>query len=357
MNVSDNAEAQPVPPPERVWPAVSVIMPVLNEERHLAEAVSGVMAQDYPGELELVLALGPSTDRTDQIARGLAEDDPRVRLVANPAGLTPAGLNAALGAAAHGIVVRVDGHGVLCDGYVRTAVEALEQTGAANVGGIMHAEGLTDFERAVARAYTSRLGLGGGRFHVGGQPGPADTVYLGAFRRDVLDELGGFDEHFQRAQDWELNHRIRAAGHTVWFTPELTVSYRPRPDLRSLARQFLKTGQWRREVVRRYPDTAGMRYLAAPVVTVAVVAGTAAGVAGLAGGPGWLALGWLAPAGYAAGVVVAGLAIGGGLPARARAWLPPVLATMHLTWGSGFVVGAHFARRGRLRATAGRAGT
>ncbi|WP_051426662.1 glycosyltransferase family 2 protein [Jiangella gansuensis] len=345
MNAADPTRTPPAG--DRAWPAVSVIMPVLDEERHLAEAVAGVLAQEYPGELELVLALGPSRDGTDEIARELAAADPRVRLVANPAGRTPAGLNAALGVARHGIVVRVDGHGVLSDSYIRTAVETLEKTGAANVGGIMHAEGQTDFERAVAWAYTSPFGLGGGRFHVGGEAGPADTVYLGVFRREVLDQLGGFDEHFRRAQDWELNYRIRAAGHTVWFTPELTVSYRPRPHLRALAKQFFKTGQWRREVVRRYTDTASVRYLAAPAVTVAVAAGTVAGVAALVGAPGWLLLGWLAPAGYASGVTGAALLAGRGLPAGARLRLPAVLATMHLTWGAGFIAGSRDAARSR----------
>lgn len=332
---------------QREWPAVSVIMPVRDEERHLAEAVAGVLSQDYPGELELVLAVGPSRDRTGEIAAELAGRDPRTRLVDNPAGKTPTGLNAAVAAARHGIIVRVDGHGVLSDGYVRTAVEALEQTGAANVGGIMHAEGTTDFERAVARAYCSRLGLGGGRFHVGGPAGPADTVYLGVFRRDVLERLGGYDEHFVRAQDWELNYRIRQAGDRVWFTPGLSVRYRPRASLPALARQFLRTGQWRREVVRKYPDTASVRYLAAPAVFVAVTAGTVAGLAAVLGAPSWLGLGWLAPAGYAAGIVVAGAAMGRGLPVRARAWLPAVLATVHLSWGVGFITGAREAAKSR----------
>ncbi|AYY15220.1 glycosyltransferase family 2 protein [Actinobacteria bacterium YIM 96077] len=325
--------------PTSEWPGVSVIMPVRNEERHLAEAVAGVLAQEYPGELELVVAVGPSDDRTAEIARRLAAEDTRVRLVENPGGTTPAGLNMAISAARHGIVVRVDGHGILSDGYVRRSVEVLEETGAANVGGIMHAEGTTGFERAVAFAYCSKLGLGGGRFHVGGPPGPADTVYLGAFRRDVLDRLGGYDEHFIRAQDWELNYRIRAAGEQVWFTPDLKVSYRPRSSLRALARQFLRTGQWRREVVRKYPDTATARYLAPPVLAVAVASGTAAGVAALLGAWSWLALGWILPAGYVAGVVAAGLVVGRRLPGRARAWLPAVLATIHLSWGAGFLMG------------------
>ncbi|NEE04080.1 glycosyltransferase family 2 protein [Phytoactinopolyspora halotolerans] len=336
---------------EQAWPGVSVIMPVRDEERHLADAVAGVLAQRYPGELEVILAVGPSVDRTAEVAAELAGADPRIRLVDNPAGKTPAGLNAGLDAARHGIVVRVDGHGILSPGYIHRAVEVLRETGAANVGGIMHAEGTTDFERAVARAYCSKLGLGGGRFHVGGPAGPADTVYLGVFRKEVLDRLGGFDEHFVRAQDWELNYRIRGAGERVWFTPDLKVTYRPRPNLKTLARQFLRTGQWRREVVRTYPETASLRYLAAPAVVVAVVLGSAAGVAAAAGAPGWLALGWLAPAGYGAGVVLGGLAVGRGLPARAQAWLPTVLATIHMSWGVGFLTGAR--RQGRSTSRSG----
>ncbi|MGN6523387.1 MAG: glycosyltransferase, partial [Actinomycetes bacterium] len=124
-----------------VWPPVSVIMPVLEEETHLAEAVARVLAQDYPGELEVVLAVGPSRDRTEAIAAELAAADERVRVVPNPTGATPSGLNAALRASRHSIVVRVDGHGLLSDGYIRSAVRLLEDTGAANVGGTMAAEG------------------------------------------------------------------------------------------------------------------------------------------------------------------------------------------------------------------------
>jgi glycosyltransferase involved in cell wall biosynthesis len=336
----------------RDWPPVSVIMPVRDEERHLAEAVAHVLDQDYPGDVEVVLAVGPSRDRTAEIAAQLSAADRRVRTVDNPTGRTPSGLNAAIDTARHGIIVRVDGHGLLSPGYIRRAVEVLDQTGAANVGGIMQAEGETDFGRAVARAMTSPLGIGGARFHLGGEAGPADTVYLGVFRREVLERLGGYDEHFVRAQDWELNYRIRHAGETVWFTPDLVVTYRPRHSLGALARQFFRTGQWRREVIRRYPDTASPRYLAAPVVTAGVVVGAATGLVAAAGGPRWLALGWLAPAGYTIGILVASLAEARGLPPRARVWLPAVLATMHTSWGLGFVVGSRAATHGGDTTTA-----
>lgn len=324
-------------------------MPVRDEERHLRDAVGRVLAQDYPGVMEVVLAVGPSGDRTAEMAAALAVGDPRVRVVANPSGVTPAGLNAALRASVHPVVVRVDGHGLLSDGYVTRAVRELVRTGAANVGGVMHAVGTTDFERAVARAMTSRLGIGGAVFHTGGTAGPADSVYLGVFRRDVLDALGGFDEHYRRAQDWELNLRIRRSGHTVWFDPELSVTYRPRSGWRALGRQFAGSGRWRRELVRRHPETASARYLAPPVVTAAVAGGLAAGLAGVVVGrlaaPGsgparasrvgrWALA---APGAYAAGVVTAAAASSRGLPWRARLALPGVLAIMHLTWGAGFL--------------------
>jgi succinoglycan biosynthesis protein ExoA len=324
---------------EHNWPPVSVVMPVRNEARDLVESVEQILSQEYGGELEVVLAVAPSTDGTEPIADELAAADPRVQVVPNPAGRTPAGLNAAIRTARHDVIVRVDGHGILTPGYVTRAVQLLESTGAANVGGVMLAVGQTGFEQAVAHAYRAKVGLGGGQFHVGGEEGPADSVYLGVFRRKVLEDLGGFDEHFHRAQDWELNHRIRSSGGIVWFSPDLGVTYRPRSSWVDLVQQFFHTGRWRREVIRQHPETVSLRYLAPPTVTAAVLAGAAAGTVGSVVGISVLRWGWLAPLGYGTGVVAASLHGTRALPWRARAWLPAVLATVHLSWGSGFLFG------------------
>jgi succinoglycan biosynthesis protein ExoA len=311
------------------WPAVSVVVPVLNEERHLAEAVERILGQDYPGELEIVLALGPSKDRTDGVAAELAARDRRVRTVRNPSGRTPSGLNAAIRASSSPVVVRVDGHGLLNPGYIRTAVRLLMQTGAANVGGVMAAEGVTHFTKAVAAAMTSVFGVGGARFHTGGEAGESDTVYLGVFRRDVLERLGGYDESFLRAQDWELNHRIRSSGGVVWFSPELSVTYRPRSSLLALGKQYFHYGRWRRVVMRQHPGTANARYLAPPATVVACVVGVVAAPLSA-----WTLV---IPAGYGAGIVGASVLIGRGLPLRAKLVLPAVLGTMHWSWGIGFL--------------------
>lgn len=333
MNANPTTDPAGAPP----WPSVSVIMPVLNEERHLAEAVRHILAQDYPGPLELVIALGPSKDRTDEIAAGLAAADPRVRTVPSPTGRTPSSLNAAIAASSHEIVLRVDGHGLLAPGYIRTAARLLAETGADNVGGVMHAEGETAFERAVAVAMTSKLGVGNAKFHTGGAAGPAETVYLGVFRRTVLEKLGGYDEAFIRAQDWELNHRLRQAGGLVYFSPELHVTYRPRPDLGALAKQYLYYGRWRRVVMRTHAGTVSARYLAPPAALLAVAAGLALGLAGLVTGLPALLIGWLIPVGYVVGIAAGAALESRGLRPGVRARLPLVLATMHFAWGWGFL--------------------
>ncbi|SNC71452.1 Glycosyl transferase family 2 [Kytococcus aerolatus] len=309
--------------------AISVIMPVLDEEAEIEASVRAVLAQEVPGELEVVLAVGPSTDDTLAIAHRIAARDDRVQVIDNPSGRTPDGLNAALAVARHPVVVRVDAHGELSPGYLRTAVEVLERTGAANVGGIMHAVGRTAFERAVAVAMGSPLGVGGARFHTGGGEGPSDTVYLGCFRREWLDRVGGYDAHFDRAQDWEMNWRIRQAGGVVWFTPDLRVTYRPRGSLRALARQYRDYGRWRRVVAAVHEGSINLRYLAPPTALVGVVAGTVLGAA-------WRPA-LLAPGGYLTGVVLGGLWEARHEEPAVAARVPLVIGTMHMSWGWGFL--------------------
>ena len=315
------------------WPAVSVIMPVLNEEAYLQAAVSAILQQQYDGPLHIVLALGPSSDRTDEVAQSLAAADPRITLVANPSGKTADALNAAIKASHDEFIVRVDAHTELSADYIATAIETIQRTNADNVGGIMDAVGHTAFEQAVAAAMKSPFGVGAASFHTGGGEGPADTVYLGVFKRSAIDRVGGYDPHFVRAQDWEMNHRIRETGGTVWFNPALKVAYRPRPNIKKLAKQYFEYGTWRREVMRTHPETvsrkSALRYFAPP----AAVLGTLFGA--LLVFLGW-SIGWLPIIGYAAIEVMASLLL---FTKAQRGWfyVPIVLLTMHWSWGIGFL--------------------
>ena len=249
-------------------PAVSVVLPVLNEELYLANAVHSILSQDYAGTLEIILALGPSTDKTDEIAKGLAASDSRISLVSNPSGRTATGLNAAVNKSKNPVIVRVDAHSELQKNYISLAIEVMKTSGAVNVGGVMGAEGKSPFEKSVAAAMRSPLGVGASRFHTGGEAGYVDTVYLGVFIRSAVIAVGGFDERFIRAQDWELNYRLRQAGGTIFFDPRLHVTYRPRSTVKALAKQYFEYGRWRRVVSRRHQGTINYRYLAPPFALV-----------------------------------------------------------------------------------------
>lgn len=319
-------------------PPVSYVMPVLNEVAHLEQAVESVLGQAYAGRKEIVLALGPSTDGTNGLAHALAAEDPRIVLVDNPGTDIPLGMNLAIDAAHHDIIVRVDAHSVLPQDYTTRVVAALERTGAANVGGVMRATGRSPLQRAVARAYNSPLGLGGGAYHGGSVEGPAESAYLGTFRRAVLREVGGYDPTLKRAEDYELNQRIIAAGHDVWFLPDLEVTYFPRASWEALAKQMWATGAWRGELVRRV-RRSGVRYLVPPALVLGLGGGLGCGAAVAAGAPGWFLLGLVPTAAYAVFLAAAATV---GLRSRRPADIAlnvGVLATMHVSWGAGFLKG------------------
>ena len=322
---------------------VSYVMPVLNDVTHVKAAVLSLLEQDYAGPFEVAIAVGPSIDGTNELVEELSRADRRIRVLANPVGSTPAGLNIAIAATTYPVVVRVDAHSVLPRDYARIAVETITRTGADNVGGIMDAQGTSAFERAVARAYGSKVGLGGTPHHVGGAEGPADTVYLGVFRREPLERVGMFDERIKRGQDWELNRRLRAAGGVVWFTPELRVTYRPRPSLSALARQFFSTGLWRGELTRRFPSANTLRYFAPPVMVLGVAVGVVLGLIGLIqvslGGSALLTLGWAIPVLYALLVLAATIVVARRDGVRSQLWFLVVLPCIHFCWGVGFVLG------------------
>ena len=309
-------------------PGVSVVLPILNEERYLEGAISGILAQKFDGPLEVILALGPSHDKTNEIASALANKDSRIVLVDNPSGRTAAALNQAIGQSQYSIICRIDGHAEIAPTYISRAVKVMNETGAVNVGGVMAASGYGTFEQAVATAMRSPLGVGAARFHTGGKAGPADTVYLGVFSKAALLGVGGYDERFTRAQDWELNFRLRQAGGIIWFDPDLVVTYRPRPNLRALTKQYFEYGRWRRVVIRSHKGTVNFRYLAPPAAVVLSILSIVLGAT-------LNSIFYLPFALYLLGILVGSFMIGKNV--REKIALPAILATMHFSWGIGFL--------------------
>ena len=326
---------------------MSVIIPARNAEATLPGTLDAVLDQDYPGDIEAIVADGSDTTATEELLR---RRYPRVRVVPNPDRSIPAGLNRALKVARHSIVARCDAHAVLPPGHVSRAVQTLHRTGAANVGGCQNPVGFTRFERAVALATSTPLGAGDARYRLGGPEGPTDTVFPGVFRRDALDAVGGYDKGLLANEDYELNWRLREHGETVWFDPRLAVDYRPRGNFRALARQYFRYGRWKRVVLGRHPRSWRFRQLAAPALLLALAASAALAAAGM------IATAFV-PGAAVAGVALLGLAapgplgyllvlLGGsamvGLRRRCPEALlmPAVLATIHLAWALGFFAGA-----------------
>lgn len=311
-----------------IAPSVSVILPILNEESDLENCISAILQQDYDGEIEVILALGPSTDSTDTIAQHLASKDKRVKLVKNPTGLTAAGLNLAIAQSSYEIICRIDGHAEISKTYIKSAVSIMKETGAVNVGGIMFADSDQGLQRTIAQAMRSKLGVGPSKFHTGGGAGKSETVYLGTFKKSAILAAGGFDERFIRAQDWELNHRIQKRGGLIWFDPRLVVTYRPRKTLSKLAKQYFQYGRWRRVITRTHPNTSSLRYLAPPFALLVNLISLIAGI--------FISPLFLMPL----FVYIFTLIIGGFLIGRTitdKFFLPLVFATMHMSWGAGFI--------------------
>ena len=319
------------------FPSVTVIMPVRNEQAHLAGAVESVLSQNYPGNLEITLAIGPSIDQTFIVAKELAAKYPNIKLIENPKGLTTSGLNLAIALSTSDVIIRVDAHSELSPNYIARGVEILAETESVLVGGVMSAVGKTALQKAVAFGYGSRFGLGGGSYHVGGKAGEAESAYLGIFDAKALKKVGGYDEKIIRGEDWDLAQRLKASGGKVWFSPELVVKYWPRSNIKALAWQFYSTGIWRGDLTRRAPGKASIRYFLPPLALLLLVGLVVLASLGVIG-----ELDLIIPIALYLLVLAFASATAKQLGILDRLAIFVALPVMHLSWASGFWIGFAF---------------
>ena len=297
-----------------------MVIPALNAAGTIPEALESVTRQTYRNIIEVIVAAGD-----DETA---AAADNSAVVIHNPSGKTPTGLNLAIANSKGEVIVRCDAHSRLPPDYVTTAVETLTRTKAAVVGGMQVPTAETAWEKAIATAMSSPLGAGDARYRTGGAAGPVETVYLGVFRRESVDRVGGFDEEFIRNQDYELNHRLIEDGGMVWFDPNLKVEYRPRSSLSSLARQYFEYGTSKRRFSRKHPNSLRWRQLLPPILVLLLTASLVVSL--------WWPPAILIPALYGVAMAATGIA------AAAPWWrVALALVTMHLSWGSGFLIGAN----------------
>ncbi|HEY3281578.1 MAG TPA: glycosyltransferase family 2 protein [Armatimonadota bacterium] len=317
-------------------PAVSVVIPVRNEARHIEACLRNVLAFESPtGAFEVIIADGRSDDDTRGIIERIAQRDPRVRLVDNPERTTPCGLNAAIKAAKANVILRIDAHTVYAPDYLRRCLEVQAVTGADNVGGPWVAQGETYLQKAIAAAFRCPLTSGGARSHDVSHEGPVDSVYLGCWPREVFDRIGLFDQEFVRNQDDELNYRMLQTGHRIWQSPRIRSWYTPRNSLGALFRQYFQYGYWKIRVMQKHGKPASPRHLV-PCVFVSMVL-TLAATAPLQHLSRILLLG-------AMGVYGLALATAAAMTAAESEWsllpiLPLVVACYHVSYGLGSLFG------------------
>lgn len=318
-------------------PLVSIIMPVRNEADFIARSLGAVLRQEYPADrMEVLVVDGISTDATRRIIAQTIEahrSGPEVTLLDNPRQIVSTAINIGLRHARGEIIVRVDGHCEIAPDYVRRCVEVLDATGADNVGGLQRARAEGVVGAAIAAANSSRFGVGGARFHYATKPGPADTVFLGAYRRRVFERIGDFDEELVRNQDDEFNFRLIQAGGRIWLDPSIRSVYYGRSSLPKLWRQYYEYGLYKVLVIRKRSAVASWRHLVPAAFLVSVVISLLLAIVTRR---------------KLVSLVVVGPYIVANLVAsfwaglnnlRVLPMLPGAFATMHVAYGLGFLVG------------------
>ncbi len=326
-------------------PLITLILPIRNEAAHIERTLAALLAQDYPAQrMEILVVDGMSDDATREIVSQFTMHNSSftIHLLDNPRRIVATALNIGLAHARGDVIVRVDGHTEIAPDYVRRCVDLLQRTGADNVGGRMQPVGQGAFGASVAVATSSPFGVGDGRFHYSADEEWVDTVYLGAWPREVFQRIGGFDEELVRNQDDEFNYRLRKAGGRILLSPLIRSHYVNRSTPASLWRQYYQYGYWKVRVLQKHPRQMQWRQFVPPLFVAGLLAGPPLGLLHPLFWTLWLSVVAL----YALVNLCASLWVASRQGWRHLLHLPLVFAILHSSYGLGFLIGLFaFARR------------
>ena len=317
---------------------VSVIIPCYNEEDSITDLLIAIYEQSFPrDEIEVIISDGMSTDATREKIADFANEFPGLQLtvIDNRKKTIPSGLNQAIQAANGEYIIRLDAHSNPHPDYITRSIKALKGGLGDNVGGVISIQAASQdwISQSIAIAAGHPLGVGDARYRIGSEPGEVETVAFGAFRSELIDQIGLFDETLLANEDYEFNVRIRKAGGKIWLDPAIQANYIARSTLRELSVQYWRYGYWKLRMLTRYPETFRWRQISGLFVLSWLVLGTLSiwflAARWLLAAEAVIYGGALILAGMRAGIDKKSLLLGLGVPLA--------IATMHFSWGSGFL--------------------
>ena len=317
-------------------PFVSVLIPIRNEAYSIEDCLVAVFKQDYPADcMEILVADGMSDDGTRQKLHALQQEHPNLFVFDNTKKIVPTGLNIMIEKSKGEVIIRVDGHTIISPDYVRQCVRLLKSSGAENVGGRMNARGENFFGEVVALATSSPFGIGGARFHHSQKEEWVDTVYMGAWGREVFEKIGMFDEELVRDQDDEFNYRLRKFGGKILLSPKIKSTYTPRGSLKGLWRQYFQYGFYKVRVLQKHPAQMRSRQFVPLAFVLALMAGIMLTIV-----TPWV---WIPLSALVSVYLLANLAASA-ITAKNKGWrylplLPFAFAILHISYGTGFLTG------------------
>lgn len=323
------------------FPFVSIIMPVRNESGYIRTSVGSVLNQDYPPDrMEIIIIDGMSNDGTREIIKEISDNASQTdfQLLDNPEQITPKALNTGIKAANGDYILRVDGHCKLPPNYIQTCIKHLQNGEAENVGGMQKPVGLTYFGQAVALATSSPLFIGNSYFRYSEKKQFVDTVYLGAYPREVFEDIGLFDTELDRHQDYEFNLRLRLSGGKILYIPDLEVKYYPRTNLIKFFKQYYGYGFWKVRVMQKSNQAFRLRHFPPTMFSIGVILGALLS----------LLIPWLRIFYFGGLLLYVFLAMISSLyvslskkQLRYLPLLPVLFAVIHFGWGLGFWAGMY----------------
>ena len=244
-------------------PFFSVLVPVLNEAKHIRVCLTTLLSQIPPHRGELILIDRGSSDGTLAIAHAMAEHHAHLRIIHNPGRIQSIGCNlgASMSDSRSSVLIRADAHASYPHNFVDLCLLSLQTKDVKSVVVPMRTLGDTPIQRAIAGAQNSVLGNGGSRHRRSGVSGYVEHGHHAAFMRNFFMSLGGYDETFSHNEDAELDIRAQVAGGRIWLCADATIGYFPRSSFSALARQYRRHGAGRARTVIKHRRSLKLRQL------------------------------------------------------------------------------------------------